>query len=199
MHNTFLNNASVDVSLKKHGPITIADCATDSAYGASWIYDPNDSAYTNDGTPTDGAAWHNAFSATFTSNYYLTPGSPGQNAASDGTDCGALNDTTSSSPTTALANGTGTAHQPTVTVTNASVAGNAGTATGSGYVPQASVTVVEKQTQAHAGLATGSGTAFPPFFARLGVPSLTVRVDWDNDGAFTGGYDDVSSRVLSEA
>jgi len=31
------------------------------------------------------------------------------------------------------------------------------------------------------------------------VPTVAVRIDWDADGAFTGGYDDVSSRVLSDS
>lgn len=32
----------------------------------------------------------------------------------------------------------------------------------------------------------------------MAVPTVYVRVDWANDGAFTGGYDDITSRVRSE-
>ena len=31
------------------------------------------------------------------------------------------------------------------------------------------------------------------------TPVVILRVDWDNDGAFTGGYDDVTAKVQADS
>lgn len=81
LHNTFISNGN-DIRAEYHGAITIRDNATTKAAGTGWLYDPNDAAQTTQD--------HNFNSQTFDASYYLNAGQTGRNAASDGTDAGAL-------------------------------------------------------------------------------------------------------------
>jgi hypothetical protein len=81
LHNSFISNGN-DIRAELHGAITIRDNATTKASGSGWLYDPNDSAQTTQD--------HNFNSQTFDGTYHLNVGQTGRNAASDGTDAGAL-------------------------------------------------------------------------------------------------------------
>jgi hypothetical protein len=222
-HCSFIGNTSPDISLKEHGAITITDCATDSAYELvplylgpnGWLHEgtalnpTGDRAYTNGGSPTNDPTWHNAFSCTFTADYYLTASSPGQNAASDGTDCGALNDTPSSgSASAANAPATGTANDATYTAPAqafATLASSTGAAAGAAMrlgVPAATasgtgtaVTVPMRYVQA--GSPAGTGTAIPASVTTY-VPAGKTDVPAEMATA-TGAAGSVTAKVSAAA
>lgn len=80
LHNSFLD-CGTNIDARYHGNITIRDNAGESGRSHD-VYDPYDSAYTT--------ADHNYWGQEFDSSYFLLPGETGIDAASDGTDAGAL-------------------------------------------------------------------------------------------------------------
>ena len=79
-HLSFLN-CEKNIDARVHAAITIRDCAGEN--GTTYnIYDPTYSAQTTED--------HNFWAQTFDASYYLLPGNTGIDAASDGTDAGAL-------------------------------------------------------------------------------------------------------------
>lgn len=82
-HDTFLD-CYTNIDLRDHVATLVRDNAGENGSNAN-IYDPTDSAYTT--------ADHNYWAQTFDANYYLNVGQTGIDAASDGSDAGALDST----------------------------------------------------------------------------------------------------------
>lgn len=82
LHNSYIGNTA-DNRLGPHGALLFQDNATTRADDAYWIF--------NDVTdPQNTTETNNFFSQTFDASYYLLPGNTGIDAASDGSDAGAL-------------------------------------------------------------------------------------------------------------
>lgn len=90
-HCSFIDNYNLGaMRIERHGTTTVRDCASTDIYVAPGSGNGNPWIYHGYYTITDVTQDHNYFSQTFDGSYHLNVGQSGRDAASDGTDAGAL-------------------------------------------------------------------------------------------------------------